>query len=127
MATQSTPHLWEVKHPYYCDQSDDNKEYDSWDDFVNEVQNQAQDYDPQRNLIFRWDWISPDSPDYEADLYSDGYTGDRLTLFVVLQRKARVASWEIKVTKENEQAIKSWLSERAKHITALWTPIQIAS
>jgi hypothetical protein len=54
-------HLWEVDHPYYCTEGNYysngcHSTYDSWADFVEE----ANGWDLDMNLLFRWDWRKPE-------------------------------------------------------------------
>ena len=56
------PHLWEIKHPYYCNEGNYFArescctEYGSWADFMEE----GGDSDFDMNLVFRWDWRGAD-------------------------------------------------------------------
>lgn len=133
MSTEATVrHLWEIDHPYYCNEGnyyasgterhEVHSSYESWADFIAEWG----DSDPDMNLVFRWDWSKPDPDDYEPD--DDGVIRvpeDRLTVFWVLQRKAILRSTECVVTEANEPAVRAWLAERAKTITAIWEPIAL--
>lgn len=121
----STPHLWEINHPYYCEQGnyyvpgtrwhEVHNSYDSWAEFISEWG----DADPDRNLVVRWDWRRPDPSDY-AD--GEELPPDTLEVFWVLQRKAVLRSTECTVTEADEPAVRSWLSNRARTIAALWDP-----
>ena len=61
MSTQK--HLWEVDHPYYCNEgnffarpgSECHSHYRRWQDFVAE----QGDGDMDLNLVFRFDWEPP--------------------------------------------------------------------
>ena len=130
MMSTETPeqmiHLWEVDHPYYCQEGNAYKRdlangFESWADFTETLFHHG---DTDQNLVFRWDWTSwrrhPD-PDLRSD------SPDELTLFFVLQRKAILCSASILVTDEDEPAVRAWLAERAKTITALWDPFDLSS
>jgi hypothetical protein len=123
---EQVTHLWEVDHPYYC--SEDNfyklglhNRFESWAEFTETTFFSG---DPDLNLVFRWDWHSwRRHPD--ASRRSD--SPDALELFFVLQRKGIFCSATIPVTDEDEPAVRSWLSERAKTITALWAPLDLSA
>lgn len=124
----STPHLWEIDHPYYCTEGNYyaspleglHEAFESWADFIEAWG----DTDPDLNLVFRWDWKRADPDDYEPD--DDGVTRipeDTLFVYWVLQRKAILRSTECAVTEADEPAVREWLTERAKTITAIWEPL----
>lgn len=114
-------HLWEYDHPYYCsetnfrvrrDQHNGNHlRWDSWQQFVEEG---WASNDPDMNLLFRWDWHKFEPDEDEPD---------QLCLFFMLQRKGDFWAHTITVTDEDESAVRTWLAERAKTITAIWEPI----
>lgn len=129
MSTSSqTPHLWEIDHPYYCQEGnyfvpgarwhEVHNEYDSWAEFHEEWGSADEDM----NLVFRWDWKRADPTDY-AD--GEEIPADRLHVYWVLQRKAILRSTECVVTEADEPAVRAWLAERAKTITAIWAPISL--
>jgi hypothetical protein len=123
-----TPRLWEIHHPYYCNEGnyyasgssiyDVHSEYDSWHDFIADWG----DTDPDLNLVFRWDWNRADPDDYDD---GEELPPDRLLVFWVLQRKAILRSTECIVTEADEPAVREWLAERAKTIAAIWEPIAL--
>jgi hypothetical protein len=139
--------LWEVDHPYYCSESSyyvggvprrfdaytgyprariggydpdehfqpfDHFEFDSWSAF------DWKDSDHDMNLVFRWDWVMADPEDY-----GDGepLPGDRLLLFVMLQRKGRFVVLDMPVQRSEEPEIRAWLAARMRTIVALWSPL----
>lgn len=134
--TQQTPeqptprHLWEIGHPYYCTEgnyyvgggrwNEVHTSYDSWADFHADWG----DTDPDMNLVFRWDWKRWDASNYEE---SEEPAPDVLQVFWVLQRKAILRSTECVVTEADEPAVRAWLAERARTITAIWEPIMPAA
>lgn len=135
--------LWEPEHPYYCTEGNyranlyKNPEvlvsHDSWAEFKGyrdpELMGKGLDFlaegyytsDPDLNLLFRWDWITPDLSDYGPD---EDIPNPSLLLFFVLQRKADLRTVIIRnITEADEPDIREWLTERAKTIRAIWAPI----
>lgn len=108
-------HLWEFEHPYYCTegnfyQNGCHDEYYSWAAFMADWGDVDFDY----NLPWRWDWQSPteEFPDQEH----------RLDVFWMLQRKAICRSTSVKVSPEDEPAVREWLAERWEGIKSIWAP-----
>lgn len=127
-----TPHLWEVDHPYYAEDgcfytpgtrwAEVHTEYDSWADFAEGWG----DTDPDLNLVYRWDWNRPDPDDWTYEIENDpGFVmpGDTLHIYFMLQRKAKPHSIVIQITEADEPAVRAWLTERAKTVRAIWSPI----
>ena len=131
---QEVKHLWEYDHPYYCEtgnffQRGYNTVFESWADFAQEISgtfaeglNGSPLYDPafdELNLLFRWDWNH-----YEdgKDEYGLEHDSDVLQLFYVQQRKSYNSSAEVKVTVEDEPAVRQWLILRAQSMRNLWEP-----
>src|SRR4030066_677231 len=84
-------HLWEVDHPYYCEQGnyysnrDDGTHSSSWGEFMQEFK----DADFDMNLLFRWDWLPKErdgnnKPVWNDDIY---YRDGELVVFWMGQRK----------------------------------------
>lgn len=121
-----TKHLWEVRHPYYCNEGNHyapgNDQpvctYDSWQDFFAE----EGDSDFDMNLLFRWDWREADP---EEELW--GNKEETLLLFWVGQRKGLYRWSEIKVTKADELVIRAWLQARFEYLAAMWSPFELAA
>jgi hypothetical protein len=112
----SDAHLWEPSHPYYCAEGNFYKTgchnlCESWQEFYELVR----DWDPDLNLLFRWDWHQPGYDDWEGS--------PLLETFWVGQRKALQYSYECPVTPEDEPEVRAWLEEHAKTIAAIWAPI----
>jgi len=108
----SDKRLWDVDHPYYCNEGNYYKTglsqvFDSWKEFIES--DGLCDFD--MNLLFRWDWKS----------YDKG--SDVLMLFWILQRKGIFMSDIINVLKSDEIEIIEWLKPRAKHLMKLWEPL----
>lgn len=124
------PRLWDSTHPYYCQEGnfyvgglrwhEVHETFDSWADFHEAWGDADDDY----NLVFRWDWDIPDPADYdiEPDM-GDEMPKTMLKVYWVLQRKAILRSTFCVVTPDDEPAVRAWLTERAKKIVAIWSPI----
>jgi hypothetical protein len=112
-------HLWEPDHPYYCAEGNFYKigchnVCGSWQEFYDLVK----DWDPDMNLLFRWDWHERGFDEWEG--------ASLLQTFWVGQRKAAMWSYDCPVTQADEPEVRAWLEERAKTIVALWAPISLA-
>lgn len=124
--------LYEVDHPYYCSDSNyyvggtpkpgrwaddftpfDHFEFESWDDF------EWKDSDPDLNLLFRWDWKVPDPEDYDGE----DVPPETLSLYWMLQRKGRFMIVSFPVSRDEEPAIREWLTARARHLVKVWEPL----
>lgn len=113
----STTHLWEVDHPYYCNESNHHARgyhtvHETWAEFAEGMG--ASDMD--LNLLFRWDWKKHADDD-------DGPARDVLQTFWVMQRKGIFCCHEVTVTEADEPVVRSWLAERYHHLLRLWEPI----
>lgn len=125
-------HLWEVRHPYYCNEGnfysrDPYCFHKSWGDFAYSMG----DSDPELNLLFRWDWVAPhEDGDFDKAIKWEGdenYRDSTLKLFWVMQRKGIFACHEVSVCRADEPAIRLWLQERVKHLLKLWEPLDMVS
>ena len=113
----TTP-LWETDHPYYCTegnyyQNGLHETFDTWADYIAEWG----DYDIDMNLIFRWDWFTPDPE------FSEPGDPDQLVIHRVLQRKAILRSEAIYITKEDEPAVREYLKPYADRMKEIWHPL----
>lgn len=117
--------LWEAAHPYYAmtgnyyrGGNECHTEYESWAEFF-EAEG---DSDPDLNLVYRWDWSVPDPDDY-----ADGelMPPEEFSVFWVGQRKALLRSTSFPVAREDEPAVRAWLTDRAKTMAAIWAPILV--
>jgi hypothetical protein len=119
--TKATKHLWEIDHPYYCNEGNYytsesiETEYESWSDFFED----QGDADFDMNLVFRWDWRKADAPDKEEW----GIDHDTLLIFWMGQRTGLYRYSTVKVTDADEPAIKEWLTKRWQHLVFLWEGI----
>lgn len=121
-------HLWEVDHPYYCEQGnyfaksldDYYAGYKRWQDFYDA----EKDSDFDLNLIFRFDWIEQhdgEPPTYTGDDY---YRNGKLFLFFMSQRKGAYRYAEIDVCRADEPAVIAYLQPRFEHMLKLWEPFK---
>lgn len=116
-------HLWEIDHPYYCQEGNYFKNgqhltYDSWAAF----QEEWGSLDDDLNLVFRWDWKRDDPADFDEE--DDEQPGpDRLYVYWVLQRKAILRSTECTVTEADEPAVREWLARKAARLRLIWAPL----
>jgi len=118
-------HLWEIKHSYYCNESNyfQNgccEKYESFADFNEVYGNVDLDY----NLLFRWDWRKRQEQCEEDN--EDDYEeveGDVLYLFWMQQRKGKYTSCMIQVNEADEPAVRAFLQRAFNHLAALWLPI----
>ncbi len=118
-------HLWDVKHPYYCSESNFYSRdcycmHASWQDFT-ETMGQS---DGEYNLLFRWDWRAPEDFEWQGNEHCRDCI---LKLFFVMQRKGIFACHEVAVCRADESKVKDWLQDRMKHIVALWEPLKWGS
>lgn len=112
--------LWEVEHPYYCEtarwcEHQGTPQFTSWTDFTDSA---FYDGDRDQNLLVRWDW------EIRGD-YGDCNGGEpvhELLLFFVLQRKPIFATAKVRVTMEDEPAVRVWLKQCAATVVETWAP-----
>jgi hypothetical protein len=120
-------HLWEVDHPYYCNQgsywapgnNQPMQRHRSFADFIAEEGDAELDY----NLVFRWDWIEGagyELPEYNGD---DNYRNALLLIFFMGQRKGLYRWAEVEVCRNDEPAVIEYLRPRLEHLLSLWEPL----
>jgi len=120
-------HLWEVDHPYYCNEGnyfassqECGDEFKSFADFLSE----HGDSDFDLNLVFRWDWSEQDEntgePNYNGD---DNYRNGKLKIFWMGQRKGLYRWSIVEVCRADEPAVIAFLKPRWEHMKLLWEPI----
>lgn len=120
-------HLWEVKHPYYCNEdhyfgtgscsySDMHPSHHSWDEFVSGMGKANMDL----NLLFRWDWEEPEDRPADRD---DNYRDGELQLTYFYQRKGFHIRHTVQVCRSDEPAVIDFLRQHAQHLVRLWEPI----
>lgn len=113
--------LWEVDHPYYAAEGNFYKNglhsvFSSWGEFTREA---FYGGDRDLNLVYRWDWHKPGFHEWDGS--------EALHVFFILPRKAICCSVEISVTEEDQDAVRSWLTECAQTVGAIWAPLTIPS
>ena len=101
-----------VKHPYHYSAPFEER-YESWDDFIAELGGMDEDY----NLLFRWDLRGKEWYD------DDDFTGYRIELSYVQQRKGGGMGVTVEVTEEDEPKIRAYLTTKLSYLLQLWTPI----
>lgn len=124
--------LWEVEHPYYCEESNyfgsqsDRQtifEFKSWADFIEEMGGADKDY----NFLFRWDWDEDETddgkPTYTGDDY---YRNGKLKLFFMHQRKGFHSASLVEVCRADEPTVIEYLSGHWKHMQTMWEPFTAA-
>lgn len=113
---RSRPHLWEVRHPYYCATRSgySRRNYTTWTEFVADLG----DRDIDMYLVFRWDWL--EESQFNGDV---NCRNGSLTVFWMLQRNGEYQWTEIKVCRADEPAIREWLQVRLYHLLTLWVPL----
>ena len=125
MTTDITTRLWEVDHPYYCQEGTDvqgtrattHTRFLSWDDFKwNSYYVRG---DSAQNFLVRWDWHKSGFRVGGLDCRGP----ERLVLFFVLQRRALLCSVEVPVTEADEPVVREFLARCAKTMRATWEPV----
>lgn len=115
--TDTTVHLWEREHPYYCQEGNyfktgEHTLFGSWAEFAETLFVTA---DRDQNFLIRWDWRKPGFHDWDGEEY--------LLLHFVFQRKAWLCSVEMPVTEADEPAVRKFLEECAQTMRATWQPL----
>jgi hypothetical protein len=118
-------HLWEVDHPYYCNEGNYYAsesvcdEYKSWASFAETYK----DADMDMNLVFRWDWregkdwgLGP----FTGDVH---YRNGRLLIFWMGQRKGLYRYSTVEVCRADEPSVRAFLLPRWEHLKTLWEPL----
>jgi hypothetical protein len=125
--TKPVKHLWEVDHPYYCNQGnyfatggqETSTRYKSWAEFFTE----EGDCDPDYNLLFRWDWQEGelcDAAEFNGDV---NYRNGVLLLFWMGQRKGLYRWSEVEVCRADEPAVREFLQSRFDYLKRVWEPL----
>jgi len=125
MSEHTAPRLWEIEHPYYGAEASQSGDTEHFDTFA-ELKACVDGCDEDLNFVYRWDWFDPNAA-HNGDLYVEGEARgkQRLSTFVVLQRKSRFLNWTCDVTHADEPAVLEWLhSDRvAGALRRTWAPI----
>lgn len=116
--------LWEIDHPYYGAEAGGN--YALHFDTFAELKANVDGCDEDMNFVYRWDWFDPNAS-HNDDLYLEGEARgkQRLSVFVVLQRKSAFLNWTCDVTHADEPAVLEWLhSDRILgSLRRTWEPV----
>lgn len=115
--------LWEIKHPYYCNEGlyfgtgssggvDDH--FRTFAEFAAEYADADFDY----NLVFRWDWQEDNA--FNGDV---NYRNGRLLVFWMIQRKGYHRWSTVEVCRADEPAVIEFLKPRWEHMKKLWEGI----
>lgn len=115
-------HLWEIDHPYYCNEGNyfarggeqPHFHFDSWDDFMAEFG----DSDMDMNLVFRWDWRKADPEEKHW-----GNPKDQLLIFFMGQRKGEYLWSTIDITDADEPGVIAFLKPRWEYLKLMWEGI----
>lgn len=112
-------HLWEIKHPYYCEESNYFRSnnlkqiYKSFKEFIERMN----DADLDMNLLFRWDWHEENSCE------DSNYRNGELSLFFMAQRKGHHFCRVVSVCRNDESDVVEYLKVRKLHLNKLWEGI----
>jgi hypothetical protein len=121
------PNLWEIDHPYYCNErnfysNEPGDSYKTWASFIAEYR----ESDIDLNLVFRFDWKEGEdngAGEFAGDCY---YRNGILKIFWLRQRKGIFACSEISVCRADEAAVIAFLRPRWEHMQKLWEPLSTA-
>ena len=120
-AEAAMKHLWEVDHPYYCNEGHES-DSETWEEFVESVCN----LDSDLNLVVRWDWFAASDEETGKDLpppSDPSVRSEFLHVFFLAQRKGYIWSARIAVCRNDEPQIRAWLETKLAYLTNLWAPI----
>lgn len=125
-------HLWEIKHPYYCSETnyfsnDCTLHFSSWADFLMEFGNADKDF----NFLFRWDWNTFEDEVWEGEEHhvwpwlkpyegEDDEQTDILHLCFMQQRKGKYVHVMMPVRRSEEGFIRSYLTGYWEHMNKVW-------
>lgn len=116
-------HLWECKHPYYCNLGNYfangcGDDYKSWSEFIAEYG----DAEFDMNLVFRFDWR--EGEDWGAGEFTGdvNYRNGRLLIFWMGQRKGLYRWSEVPVCRADETEVIKFLKPRFDYLVKLWEP-----
>lgn len=118
-------HLWEVDHPYYCNEGnyfareEVGDEFKSWASFFEAYK----DADMDLNLVFRWDW--KEGEDCGAGTFTGdvNYRNGHLLIFWMGQRKGLYRYSKVEVCRADEPQVREFLQKRWEHLQTLWAPL----
>ena len=115
-------HLWEVKHPHYCVETNYFKrevlgEFISWQEFFEEFG----DAQPNYNFLLRFDW----DEDERGCCFTgdDNYRNGVLKLYWLDQSKGLFTSTFVQVCRSDEPAVIEFLQPFWNYMNQMWAPI----
>lgn len=121
MAADTTPHLWEIDHPYYAADG-----YDEHCDSFAELKSIVDRYDEDMNVVYRWDWFDAAQPIHD-DLFVNGEdrSKEELRVHLLMPRKSRFSTYRCPITKAQEFEVLEWLSgpRCLGYLRKLWEPV----
>ncbi len=118
-------HLWEIKHPYYCNQGNYfarepcGDHYKTFAEFMSAYADADFDY----NLVFRWDWDETNGDDESTFNGDVNYRNGELLIFWMGQRKGIYRWSTVEVCRADEPAVRAFLEPRWEYMKALWSGI----
>lgn len=124
-------HLWEIDHPYYCNEGNYFARFNEVCDEFNCLQDFLDEYancDMEMNLLFRFDWAENTDEDREDDDSINVYSGDdtertgKLKFFWMGQRKGLYRFSLVDVCRADESAVIEFLKPRWERMRLLWAP-----
>lgn len=118
--------LWEVDHPYYCNEGNFFKAglhhvFPTWEAFIEGGIGGNEDHD--HNLLVRWDWKVRHTFNDAGE--ETGIEGEYLYCVWLIQRKGFTMSSEVPVTRDMEETVRAWLAPRAAKVAELWAPLEV--
>lgn len=120
--------LWEIDHNYYCCEgnyfaplSKAHEDFECWEDFIGEWAFYSNPVYLNMNLIWRWDWVIVEDDEERDGTPVPPY--HELRLYFMGQRKAHGHSIHVRVTKDDEPAVREYLKPFAEYMRTLWEDI----
>lgn len=118
-------HLWEVDHPYSCNEGNYYAsesvcdEHKTWASFFENYK----DADMDMNLVFRWDWREGEDWGCSPFTGDVNYRNGHLLIFWMGQRKGLYRYSKVEVCRADEPAVIEFLRPRWEHLKNLWGPL----
>jgi hypothetical protein len=126
-AITADTHLWEVDHPYYCNEG--NYYASSADGLGPQFKTFATflaewgDANLDMNLVFRWDWTEGGDQAGEPFNGDVNYRNGVLKVFIMGQRKGLYNWATVEVCRADEPAVRDYLLPRLQRLMDLWSPM----
>jgi hypothetical protein len=120
---RSISDLWRVEHPYYAAEGRHIAHYDDFEDFRAEWRG----LDEDQNFVYRWDIHPPTDASFEEHHPEDpSERAYELEVTMIQQRRSRITTCYIKVSREDEPAIREYLAGKWENIREMWGPVSEA-